>query len=205
MISLDYAARQMTGAWKMAFGAENWRRSLDRSLEDVFASFQSIIFVAPLTLFFTFIAIGAADKGGALADTVYGKSSAPVLVFVEFLTLAFDWAASIAVLVVVARAFGGGREAAELIIGYNWTQPILAALRLPAMAIYAAGDAQPLSQAVELATLGLMIALVWGVVRRGLGAGFGVSAAVVAALLVCVGLADLAVASIAHAIISPQS
>ncbi|MFZ5616969.1 MAG: hypothetical protein ACOZAA_06585, partial [Pseudomonadota bacterium] len=70
-------------------------------------------------------------------------------------------------------------------------QPIVVALQLPAVALMAATASRTLGGLVGLPALAIILTLIWGVVRRGLGAQIGPSAAVVVLLVLVGAVIDL--------------
>lgn len=188
MISLDQAARQMNGAVKMAFNRSDWRQSLDRDVDDVFSSAFAIALCIPLLALSTHATMRAADRIPDLAESLYAKAPFAALFISDLATFAIDWAASLVLLVLVARATGAGRQAADLIVGFNWIQPLIVAAQLPAIALMAASASQTLGALVFLPAFALTLTLLFGVVRRGLGAE-PVPAAAVIIMLILVGVA----------------
>lgn len=188
MISFDVAARQIAGAWKMAFAFENWREDLDRSIDGVFSSFAAIAISLPFVLLFTISAKRAAERTPELADSLYRTAPLAPLIIGDLVVYALDWAASLALLVMLVRSFGAGKQAADLIVGYNWIQPIIASIQLPSLAIMASTASTTAGGIVGIPAFSLTIVLIWGIVRRGLNAPAGQAAAIVA-MLVIVGAA----------------
>lgn len=205
MISLDHAANQMGGAWKMAFGADDWRTSLGRSLDDVFGSAAAFLLSTPLVVVASIAAKRAATRLSDGVDPAYVAAPLAGLIGVDLLTFAIDWAASLALLVLIARATGAGKQAADLIVGFNWIQPIIVAAQLPAIALIAATASRGVGALIGLPAFALALVLIWGIVRRGLHVQAPQAAAIVA-MLIAVGVAvDLTGAAIMKALFSPQS
>lgn len=191
MILFDHAARQIAGAWKMAMDADDWRASLDRSLDGVFQSLSAVLFAAPLIALRTLSARQAAIRISDDPDPFYAAAPLAGLIAGDLVAFSLDWAASLTLLVLLARASGAGRQAADIIVGYNWIQPIVVALQLPAVALMAATASRTLGGLVGLPALAIILTLIWGVVRRGLGAQIGPSAAVVVLLVLVGAVIDL--------------
>ncbi len=191
MISIDQAARQIGGAWKMAFNRGDWRRSLDRATEDVFASMAAFILSAPLVALFTISAQRASARIPDFSESLYVTTPLPALIAADLITYALDWAASLILLVMIARSTAAGKQAAELIVGYNWIQPVIAAAQLPAIAIMASTASTALGGLFGLPALVLTLALLWGVIRRGLGARPAPAGAIVVMLILVGAAIDL--------------
>lgn len=204
MISPDYAARQIGGALKMALGAKDWRVSLGRTTDDVFAALAAFAICAPLVILATFAAKRAALRIPDLGDTLVRSAPLAALIFGDLVTFALDVAASLALLVMLARATGVGKQAAELIIGYAWIQPVLVAAQLPAIALMASMASRTAGALLALPALILTIALIFGIVRRGLGAKPAAAAAIVAMLIVVGAVIDIFVSAGLRALFAPQ-
>lgn len=205
MTFLDEAARQMTGAWKMAFGRDDWEDVFDRSAKGVFGSFRAVLIVVPLTILATFTATHAARRVSDLSTSIYAVASPAVLIPMDLTTLAVDWAASLALLVGAARATGATRNAGAMIAGYNWMLPVMTAAQLPPLALMAATGGAAWGGLVGMLTLALSIALIWGIIRRGLGAAPAPTIAVMAMLFALGVAADQLVTGFARAILPAQS
>lgn len=205
MISPDYAARQIGGALKMALGAKDWRASLGRTTDDVFAALAAFAICAPLVILATFAAKRAALRIPDLGDTLVRSAPLAALIFGDLVTFALDVAASLALLVMLARATGVGKQAAELIIGFAWIQPVLVAAQLPAIALMASTASRTAGALLALPALILTIALIFGIVRRGLGAKPAAAAAIVAMLIVVGAVIDIFVSAGLRALFAPQS
>lgn len=205
MILLDHAARQIGGAWKMAMGAEDWRAALGRSLDDVFGSFAAFLVAAPLVALLTVSARQAAIRISEASDPLYATAPIAALIAGDLVAFALDWAASLSLLILLARATGAGKRAADLIVGYNWIQPIVVALQLPAVALMAASASRTLGALVGLPALALALVLLWGVIRRGLGAQAGPSAAIIVMLIVVGAVIDVFASAAMTAVFAGQS
>lgn len=184
MISFDDAARQIAGAWKMAFGAENWKASLDRSLDGVFGSFAAFFFAAPFVVLFTVSAKRAASVMPDFPDKLYQSAPLIPLLAADLATYALDWGASLALLVALARVSGAGERAADLIAGYNWIQPVIAAAQLPPVALMSATASAAAGALLGLPAFALTVFLIWGVIRRGLNAAAAPAAAALVMLVI---------------------
>jgi len=184
MITADTAARQIGGVWKMATNADDWRASLDRSIDAVFASFAAFVISAPLVVLYSISAKRAAARIPAFSDSLYVSAPLPLLVIGDLLTFALDWTASLTLLVMLARASGAGKRAADLIVGYNWTQPIITAVQLPAIAIMASTASAATGGLLGVPAFALTLFLIWGIVRRGLGSQPAPTAAIIVMLII---------------------
>lgn len=181
---LDRAADGIGAALAMAFDREGWRSKLDDSVDGVFGSFRSVLFAAPLIILYSATAKRAADRIPALSNTVYGQLPATALIAADLATFLADWAASLFLLVMLARSLGATRRAAGLIVGFNWLQPVIVAVQLPAIALVAATSSTATGGMIALPALAFTLTLTWGLVRRGLDAKPAPAIAVVAMLLV---------------------
>lgn len=200
MISFDEAARQMAGAWKMARGADDWRSSLDRTVDSVFSSFAAFAFAAPLVALFTLSAKRAAARIPDFSDSLYQTAPLIPLIAADLITFALDWAASLALLIMLARRTGAGKSAADLIVGYNWIQPLIAAAQLPSIAVMASTASTATGGLLGVPGFALTIFLIWGVVRRGLGAQATPTAAIIAMLIIVGAAIDIFASSAMRAI-----
>jgi hypothetical protein len=202
MISLDDAARQITGAWKMSFAADDWRQSLDRSENAVFASFWAMAMTAPFVVLLSVLSFRAALKLPGAADFAALRTPLPALASADLASFAIEWIAGLAFLLFVARAGGAGARAATLIVGYNWIQPITIIAHMPAIAIMAATGNAGLGGIFGLPSLALSVALYWGVLRRGLETGLGQTVALISALFIIGLTLDAAAGAILAAMFS---
>jgi hypothetical protein len=189
----------------MATGAEGWRGSLDRSIDAVFTSAASLLICAPLIALFTFTAKRAAQRIPELSETLYFKAPLAALLVHEIAVFWITWAASLALLIAIARATGAGAKAAELIIGFNWVQPLIAAAQIPAIAVAASSASVTAGGLIGLCALALRFFLIFGIIRRGLGAEAGAAAAIVAMLVALSAAVEMLSSLITGAIFAPQS
>lgn len=166
----------------MAFDAGDWRAALDRSIDGVFGSFFAFFFAAPLVALFTVSARRAAARIPDFPDTLYQTAPLAALLVSDIATYALDWGVSLALLIMLARASGAGDRAADLIVGYNWIQPVIAAAQLPAIALMASTASAAAGSLLGLPALVLTAFLIWGIIRRGLNVGPAQAAAAFAAL-----------------------
>lgn len=205
MTFLDEAARQMSGAWKMALDREDWENAFDRSAAGVFGSFRAALIVVPLAALASATAAQAARRSPDLSASIYASAPTAFLVVMDLATLALDWLASIALLIGAARSMGATRNAGALIAGYNWTLPIMTAAQLPPLALMAATGGAVWGGLAALPALALSFALLWGVIRRGLGAGAAPTIAVMVMLFLIGAAADEIVTALARPLLPDQS
>jgi len=184
MTYLDRAASQMGGAWAMAFNLEGWRDRLDLSTEGVFRSFNAFIFAAPLMALYSLTVMRAMERIPERAESIYNAAPAIAVVFGDLIFFAIDWAVGLILLLMLSRSLGVEKNAAGLIAGFNWSQPIVTAIQLPPVAIAAATASPAAATLLGLPALALAIAVLWGIVRRGLMIAVGPSIAVIAMLIV---------------------
>lgn len=174
-------ASQVSGVWGMAFNRPGWDRALDRSLDGVFGSFSALLWAAPL-MALNFAALKAlfASSPQLAEDTLIGAPM-PFWVAANLATAALDWAVGLCALLAAAHFLGAGKRAGDAVIGYNWMQLITAAVQsLPIFAGLAAKSASTFS-VLSLPAIGVSLAILWGVLRRGLGLAPGSAVAVSAA------------------------
>lgn len=191
MISFDEAARQAAGAWKMAFDAGDWKGSLNRSLDGVFGSFAAFFFAAPLIVLFTMSAKRAAMRIPDFPDTLYQSAPLFPLLVMDLATYAIDWGVSLTLLVMLSRASGAADRAADLIVGYNWIQPIIAAAQLPSIVIMSSTASVAAGGVLGLPAFALTILLIWGIIRRGINAAAAPAAAALVMLVIIGAVIDL--------------
>ena len=174
----------------MALNVPDWRTSLDRSLEAVFGSFYATLFCAPLIVLYTVAlqrtATHASSKSSDIRDAPLGA-----LIANDFIVFAIQWAVSLFVLVMLARAMGARRRVGDLIIGFNWTQPITLAALLPGASATAAAGNADVGMLFVFPGIALAIALLWGVIRRGLDARPAQAIAILVMLLLIGVLIDV--------------
>lgn len=190
MSLLDGAARQIAGATAMAAGRENWKTSLDRSIDAVFSSFGAFVLSAPFVVLFTWSAKRAATRVPDLTGTLYEIAPLELLIVGDLTVYALDWVASLALLLTIARLTGGAGRAAEIIVGYNWIQPLVAAVQLPPVAIMASTASAGAGGVAGLPSFAITIYLIWGIIRRGLGAKAPAATAILVMLIIVGGVIE---------------
>ncbi|MCB2097331.1 MAG: hypothetical protein AB7F91_08675 [Parvularculaceae bacterium] len=184
MTFLDNAARQMAGAWAMAFNLDGWRDRLDRSVDGVLGSFGAFAVAAPLVALYSVTAQRAAQRMPDYSESLYSAAPLALLLAGDLIVFAIDWAVNLALLLALSRTLGAGKEAAGLIAGFNWAQPITVAIQLPAIALVAATASGAAGGVIGLPALALALAISWGIVRRGLNIAIAPTTAVVAMVIV---------------------
>jgi len=184
MIYLDRAASQMGGAWAMAFDHEGWRDRLDLSTEGVFGSFSAYLFAAPLMALYTMTARRALERMPDHAESVYSAAPAAAIVIGDLIFFTVDWAVGLFLLIILSRSLGVDKNAAGLIAGFNWSQPITTAVQLPPVAIAAATASPAAATLLGFPALALAVIILWGIVRRGLTIAAGPAVAVIGMLIV---------------------
>lgn len=168
MTSFDTAARQIAGALKMAFNVGDWRAALDRSIDGVFGSFAAFLFAAPLVSLFTLSARHAAVRIPDFPEKLYHTAPLAALLAADLATYALDWGVSLTLLIMLARASGASDRAADIIVGYNWIQPVIAAAQLPPIALMASTANAAAGGILGLPAFVFTAFLIWGLIRRGL-------------------------------------
>ncbi len=178
MIDFTYAARQLAGVWKMAWNRPDWTASLDRSIDGVFRSFWALALAAPFALveFASLRRILARDGDNPIPELIaapFGYALA-----VEAVAYLIGWTAGLIALVMAARAIGASGRAGDAIIGFNWIQVLTAAAQATMLAVISAVGELDALKALRLPLAAFVIALVWGVLRRSLGAGVAATIAI---------------------------
>ncbi|MGD9659511.1 MAG: hypothetical protein AB7P23_12650 [Amphiplicatus sp.] len=186
MIDLDYAARQIAGVWNMAWNREGWAAGLDRSVDGVFHSFWGILFAAPFALLGVVSLRRAASRIAEFPSSALLDAPFAFAVTTEMTAYVVDWAASLAALVLAARAMGASRRVADVIIGFNWLQPMIAIAEAAPLAIISFVSRRELLGVLLLPMFAFVLAVTWGVLRRSLAANVSTTVGLIA-LVVIVG------------------
>ncbi|MCB2113999.1 MAG: hypothetical protein R3C42_07655 [Parvularculaceae bacterium] len=184
MTFLDRAASQMGGAWAMAFDLDGWRDRLDRSVDGVFRSFYAFFIAAPMMALYTLTVRRATERMPDHFESIHLAAPPAMIVISDLVFFAADWAVGLALLVLLSRTLGAGKNAAGLIAGFNWSQPITTAIQLPPVALAAATASPAAATLLGLPALALAVTVLWGIIRRGLAISIGPSVAVIAMLVV---------------------
>lgn len=182
MISFDYAARHLRGVWRLAAGDENWRAEMDITTDGVFASFWAIALSAPFAILGVLTETNIAKSAPAYQASAYARAPLALILPTELLSSLAAWLLTLAALAFVARRLGATRDAASLIISYNWSQ-LLAFLTTiaPAIVVTLTGNVQ-IGAFLFLGVLAFSIYLFWVVLRRNLPIDIGVAIALIAGL-----------------------
>jgi len=201
VIDFDYAARQLAGVWKMAWNRPDWTMSLDRSVDGVFRSFWAVALAAPFALaeFVSLRRILSRDRDNPIPQLV--EAPLGYAVAVEAVAYLLGWSAGLAALVMAARALGASRRAGDAIIGFNWVQVMTAAAQAAMLALAVIAGDSDASILFRLPIAVFAIALIWGVLRRSLGAGVAATIAVFLMIVVVGGVARLAIELAAIAVL----
>ena len=123
MITINYVAQNIRGVWKMAFGGgEEWREDLDFTTDGVFKSLWAIVISAPLALLAFAAGRRAVMDTPQYHETIFANAPFSLLLAAEMGALVLYWSASIAALVMTAKAINASRQIACLIVAFNWSQ-----------------------------------------------------------------------------------
>jgi hypothetical protein len=173
MIRLDYAARQIGASWNMAFNRDGWTKELDRSVDGVFRSFGATALAFPFVAI-AFLSIRRAAPASAAAEPII---AAPLAVGLAAQLVGYlaDWVVALVLLLAIASALKADRRAADIIVGYNWLQPPVAAIMSAPFATLALPQGKIIAEILFLPALAAAIVLNWGLIRRALGADISVS------------------------------
>jgi hypothetical protein len=196
VISADYASRQLSGVWKMAWNRPDWATALDRSVDGVFSSFWAMAFATPIALLGFFSARRAAERLPNLPPSAILETPLTVSVLIELSAYLVDWAVGLAALILCARAMNVANRLGDLIIGYNWLQVFaIVGQTIPLLALSLTGRTE-IAAMLYLPALALIIALYVGMLRRGSNAGVGVVIAMFALLAITGFLANSAITAL---------
>lgn len=200
-MNLDYAAGQIAAAFKMAFNRPGWSDALDHSVDGVFRSFYAIIFTAPFAILGFFFLRRAASRTPEFPAAQLLEAPIGFALAFQMTGFLVDWAASLAALVVAARYVGASKSAANLIAGFNWTQVIVAVTQTAPIAALSLPGGRQFASLLFLPATAFVIALYWGILRRGLNTGV-VSTILMIVVLTLIGLiASSVIGSIAAAVL----
>lgn len=191
MISLDETARQLAGAWKMAFDAPDWRAALARDTESVFASFWAIAWSAPLVVISSALGLRAAMKMPGVDPAAIPPAPPLIASAFDLVAAAATWVGSLALLLLIARRTGLAARAADIVVGWNWIQPITLLAAIPTAAAAAATGNASIAGVLAAPALILSIALYYGFVRRALGPAVGSAIGIVVLLVLVEALIEL--------------
>jgi len=184
MIDFEYAARNIRGVWRMAFGGGDWRDDLDRSVDGVFRSFWAIALAAPFSLL-AFVSLHrAAARSDAIEAPALTDAPLALLLATETTSFLLDWAASIAALVFTARALGAGNRTADVIAGFNWAQVITTVAVTAPIAVLGLTASAEIFSLLYLPAVIFALVLLWRVLRQCLPLDAGMAVALIAMLTV---------------------
>ena len=184
MIDFEYAGRHLRGVWRLVSGDAAWRDDMDFTTEGVFRSFWAVALSAPFALFGFVAAARAVARTPEYPRTIFAKAPLGVLLAAEIATMVLFWAAAIAILAFGAQRLGASRNAAAVIVAFNWSQLLaVIAASAPALVLALTGNAA-LFAALALPVLAFSVFLLWVVLRRNLPLDVGLAVAMIAALIV---------------------
>jgi hypothetical protein len=183
VIGFDYAASQLAGVWRMAWNRDGWRDLLDRSVDGVFRSFWAAMFAAPFSLLGFFLLRRAADRMPDLPEMPLLQAPLLFGLGVEIIEYLANWGAALAVLILFTRSLGAGARISEVIIGFNWLHVFTAAIQSAPLAALELTGSRQLAGTLANASSVLIFALVWGVIRRSMGAPVAQSIGILVFLL----------------------
>lgn len=183
MIGFEYAASQLAGVWRMAWNRDGWRDMLDRSVDGVFRSFWAAMFAAPFSLLSYFLLRRAIERLPDLPETPL--SQAPLLYGLGVETIGYlaNWGAALVALILFARALGASARISEIVIGFNWLHVFSAAIQSTPLIAFELTGLRQFAGVIGVAAGVLVFALVWGVIRRGVGAPVAQSIGIVVFLM----------------------
>lgn len=187
MIGLDQAARQIAAAWNLALNRPNWTRDLDRSVDGVFRSFWAFAFAAPLHVIGFYAARRAARALPELAAEPLADAAFAAALPAQMVGFFADWCVSLAALLLIARATGAARRAADIVAGYNWLQVPIAAIQVAPLIAMSLTNQPQLAGLLFVPALAAVVALFWGFLRRTLATDAGSTIGVII-LLTLIGL-----------------
>ncbi|MBL4620758.1 MAG: hypothetical protein JKX88_11750 [Marinicaulis sp.] len=167
MITINYVAQNIRGVWKMAFGGEgDGHEDLDFTTDGVFKSLWAIIISAPFALLAFAAGRRVVMDMPQYNETIFANAPFSLLLTAELGALALYWSASIAALVMTARAINASRQIASLIVAFNWSQLLgFMIIALPATLFGMTGNMNIYVLAILPASF-LSLAILWGVLRR---------------------------------------
>jgi len=181
-MDFEYAARNIKGVWRLAFGGPDWRDDLDISVDGVFRSFWAIAFAAPFSVLAFLSARRAALASPDFDAAAIANAPLAVILTADIVGIALDWGASIAALVFTARALGAQKQMAQMIVGFNWAQVIATiAVALP-VAVLGVTMSMDLFVLLYLPAVGFALALLWGVLRKSLPLNVSMTVALIVML-----------------------
>lgn len=183
MIDFEYAARHLRGIWQLAADNEDWREEMDLTLDGVFRSLWAIFLALPFSLLGFTAAARAIAQTPEYPRTMFSKAPLGVLLGLEVLTMVGAWFISIAILAFTARRIGASKQAAGLIVTFNWSQLFGGMVAtIPALGLIATGSLE-IFATLAIPSLIFSLFLIWSVVRKTLAADVGVTVAILAVII----------------------
>lgn len=183
MISPDYVAQQFRGVWRMAFGGGDWRADIDSTTDGVFRSFWAIALSAPLAVIAFLAARETLTETPEIQETILVKAPVLVLLASEIVALVLYWTANIGALVITASSINASRQAANVIVAFNWSRLIAFALVAAPAAILGLTGNVSLFVLLYLPALFLSLAILWGVLRACLPINIVMTVSLIAMLV----------------------
>lgn len=205
MIGFDQAAAQMGAAWRMAFDQTEWRTRLDQSVDGVFRSFWAVVYTLPFTALAFVSARRAAAADPEISSMIEVSGPFALAITADILILLLDWALCLFLLLAIVRGIGASANVAALIAGYNWIQPIVNAAFALAVAPRGFAGGAIAGDLLLIPSTILVVALIWGVLRRGLGMPAGQTLAVFIMLIIAGFVSALAVGFVFSFLYAPSS
>lgn len=199
-MDFDYASRQIVASSMMAFARQGWEERLDRSVDGVFRSFQAILIAAPIALVGHFALRRAAARIPDLQASVLLEAPYAYAVSVELVGYIVDWAASLALLIFAARALGASRRVGDLVVAFNWTQIPIALAQTSWLVLLGWAGSGSITAIAMFPAIAVIIALRWGVIRRGAGANAGAATGLIALLMLTGVISGAIVSGVATAL-----
>jgi len=200
MIPLDETARQLTGAWKMAFDSPDWRAALARDTDSVFGSFWALAFSAPLVILTSILGYRAAMRMPGVNPAAIPPAPELAAAAFDLAAAAATWAASLALLLAIARRTGLSSRAADIVVGWNWIQPMTLLAAIPTAAVAAATGNATVAGALAAPAVIVSIALYYGFVRRAFAPSVGAAIGIVILLVLTEALTELSALALMNAI-----
>lgn len=205
MINFDYAASQMAAVWNMAWNRPGWQDALDRSVDGVFRSFWAVALAAPFSFLGYFSLRRAAERIPELRETPLLHTPLPFSLSVEIIGYVVSWGAELAALILLARALGAGARIADVIIGFNWLHVLTAIAQAIPWAVLGFAGQREIAGILSIPSAILVIALIWGYIRRSLGASLAQSIGILLFLILLGVFASLLIEGIASLLLQAVS
>ena len=183
MIDFEYAAQNMRGVWRMAFGGPDWRDDVDTSENGVFKSLAAIALATPFMLLAYVAAHRAVIKTGSTSVPHLSETPLFVLLPAELVGFYIGWAACIAALIFTAHLIGARKAAAPAIVSFNWAHLITTIVStVPPTVFGVSANIQLTTILYSIAAIFTIIVL-WRVLRISLPINAGMTIALIALLL----------------------